>query len=500
MNELSDPAETNPPESLEPLHQLVVVPGYATVNSDRRWSVGTLSYGKAGLAVLFSLLLWGDFAWSMKDRSAGPIIQIVIRAFHASNREMQMFTVVIPSAIGMILGPIVSFRSDRHRGRWGRRIPYLLVSTPFAVAAMVALGYSPAMGASLDHLLGEHSPGLERCTRFLFGVFWVIFEVATVTANSVFGGLINDVVPRPLLGRFYGLFRAFSLIAGMLFNWELLGLSKEHFKAMFIGIGLLYGIGFTFMCLTVCEGKYPPPPETPEELKAGFFHDAAIYLRECFSNPYYVWVMLALTLNALAFLPVNNFTQPFAESLKLSSNSNDTLGKYLAITYAFSFILSYSLGSLADRFHPLRMGIFVMILYAAVTLWGEFYSGRSNVLFTLSYHFRGHPEAVPIHLFAIALIAHGVLSGTFFTCTASLGQQLFPRGLFAQFSSAAQVIVSISQIAVGYLTGLYFDRAGQVYHHTYGMGLILAVAATVVMLIVHQQFMRYGGPKHYVAP
>jgi hypothetical protein len=489
MNESSDPDESNP-----------VITGYAPVDSDRRWSVGTLSYGKAGLAVLFSLLLWGDFAWSMKERSAAPIIQIVIRAFHASNSEMQMFMVVIPSAIGLVLGPIVSFRSDRHRGRWGRRIPYLMLSTPFAVAAMVALGYSPAMGASLDHAMGSHSPGPERCTRGLFGVFWIIFEVATVTANSVFGGLINDVVPRPLLGRFYGLFRAFSLIAGMLFNWELLGLAEVHFKAMFIGIGLLYGIGFTLMCLTVREGEYPPPPESPQELSAGFFHDAAIYLRECFTNPYYVWVMLALTLNALAFLPVNNFTQPFAESLKLSSNSNDTLGKYLSITYAISLVLSYYLGSLADRFHPLRMGIIVMAMYVVVTLWGEFYSGRSHVLFTLRYHFGSYHDAVPIHYFAIALIAHGVLSGTFFTVTASLAQQLFPRGLFAQFASAAQVVISISQIAVGYLTGLYFDQVGQVYHHTYGMGLILAVAATIAMLIVHQQFMRYGGPKHYVAP
>ena len=31
-----------------------------------KWSVGTLTYTAAGLAVLFALLLWGDFAWSMK--------------------------------------------------------------------------------------------------------------------------------------------------------------------------------------------------------------------------------------------------------------------------------------------------------------------------------------------------------------------------------------------------------------------------------------------------
>jgi hypothetical protein len=42
-----------------------------------------------------------------------------------------------------------------------------------------------------------------------------------VIANAVFGGLINDVVPPALIGRFFGLFRAVSLLAGIIFNfWQ----------------------------------------------------------------------------------------------------------------------------------------------------------------------------------------------------------------------------------------------------------------------------------------
>ncbi len=38
----------------------------------------------------------------------------------------------------------------------------------------------------------------------VFASFWAMFEFATVAGQAVLGGLINDVVPQSLLGRFYG--------------------------------------------------------------------------------------------------------------------------------------------------------------------------------------------------------------------------------------------------------------------------------------------------------
>jgi hypothetical protein len=362
---------------------------------------------------------------------------------------------------------------------------------------MFGLGYSPGLGTSLHQALGSHAPPLEVCIRLCFGMFWVLFEIATVTANSVFNGLINDVVPRKLIGRFYGLFRAFSLIAGMAFNFSLLGRAETQFKAIFIGIGLLYGIGFTFMCLTVKEGEYPQPSEMAFSDRPGILSATATYFKECFSQPYYLWLILSMTFGALAFYPVNNFTQPFAKSLDIG---NDTLGKYLFATYFISLLLSVFLGLLADWFHPLRIGIVAMALYAAICAWGEIFSSRSRVLFSVPYHFFGASGLVPVHLFAIALIAHGVLSGTYFTCTASLGQRLFPRARFAQFASAAVVISNLAGIILSWATGKFFDTYGDIYQHTYLMGGMLALMGVGSMLMVHAGFMKFGGTKAYVAP
>ena len=497
MNESSDPAKSNPLEALEPPPLTPVMVSNATPDASRPWSVGTISYGKAGLAVLFCLLLWGDFAWSMKERSAAPILQNLVIAFGASHLEMQMFMVIIPNAISVVLAPVVSYRSDRHRGRWGRRIPYLLISTPFAVLAMVGLGFSPAMGQSLHSSLGSHAPALNTCTRVLLGLFWVVFEVATVTANSVFGGLINDVVPRKFLGRFYGFFRAFSLIAGMVCFFKLYGIAKDHYKSIFLCIGLLYGLGFTFMCLTVKEGQYPAPTDRSKDPSHTLLHAIKVYCKECFGNPYYIWITLAIMLGTLAFMPVNNFSQPFAHSLKVE---DDVYGKYIAATYFVSLILSLFLGELADRLHPLRIGIVAMLMYAGVTFWGQFYAASTSVLFTAKYRFGGTSYATPVDYFAIALIGHGVISGIFFTCTASLAQRLLPRGHFAQFASAGQVLTAICSIAFALTTGWFFDRHGPVYHKTYTMGFGLSVAGVFSMLMVHRGFMRYGGTKAYVAP
>jgi hypothetical protein len=93
-----------------------------------------------------------------------------------------------------------------------------------------------------------------------------------------------------------------------------------------------------------------------------------------------------------------------------------------------------------------------------------------------------------------------VISGIYFTCTASLTQRLLPRGHFAQFASAAQVLTALCSITFALSTGWFFDHYGPVYRYTYVMGFCLSVAGVLAMLMVHRGFMRYGGMKAYVAP
>ena len=455
-------------------------PAPATAGAPQKtWQTGTLVYTTTGLVILFCWLLWGDFAWAMKDRAIPPIMQLLFKKFGASDMIAGLLFGTLPPAIGLILGPIISYKSDRHRGRWGRRIPYLLIPTPIAVLAIAGLAFSPKIGAFADKLLGPHSWGLNPCVLMFLGLFWMLFEFATVTANSVYIALINDVVPRPVLGRFFGLFRALSLIAGIIFNWWIIKKAETGYVWIFLGMGALYGIGFTIMCLKVKEGEYPlqPPMDEGRNVR-GFIPAVKSYFRECFGNSYYWWFFGAMTVAGVTTGPVNLYSVFFATSVHLDLAM---YGKCLAYTYIISLAMAYPLGWLADTVHPLRIGICVLALYAVVTLWGGLFARDA-------------------HTFAIALVAHGVVAGTWGTTTASLSQRLLPKAEFAQFSSAGGIIGSLTWMSLAPVAGFFLDHVHHDYRYTFFMGFGLALISLLACLVLHGKFMTLGGPDNFVAP
>lgn len=449
----------------------------------KTWRTGTLAYTSAGVVILFCWLLFGDFSWAMRDRSVFPMAKWYLKSLEVPNLLFGLLVTSLPALIGLFLGPIISMKSDRHRGRWGRRIPFLLVTTPLAAFGMIGLGLTPL----LARWVHGHFPGQSEMfvSVLCFGVFWAAFEVATIAGQVVFTGLINDVVPKPLLGRFFGLFRAISLIDGVIFNYWIMGKVPDHFTLILIIVGTFYGCSFMIMCLKVKEGSYPPPAPVPmdekgRKLGAGrrVVNGMTIYARECFGSRYYMSVFVMLTFAGMAFLPVNTFSVPYAESLGMSM---DFYGKCLAVTYAISFSLAYGIGWLVDRFHPLRVSMCAMGGYMLVALAGSLL-GTSPIRFAVVY------------------VLHGVLSGAYMTSAASLGLRLFPQSKFAQFASAAGVVYSLFMMTLGPLAGAVVDWTGNAYRHTFTIGCTVALVTLVAQVMVYRQFMRFGGPKGYNAP
>ena len=453
-------------------------PAQATAHGQKLWRTGTLVYTTAGLVVLFCWLLWGDFAWQMKERSVTSVVQLMFLKFQASDSLAGWLIGSVPQALGLIFGPIIAYKSDRHRGPWGRRIPFLLVSTPLVVLSMLGLAFSPEIGGFFHSLFGL-SVGSNTAVLFSLGLFWTAFEVATIIANSVFNGLINDVVPTQVIGRFFGFFRALSLLAGVAFNHWLLKMAEDHYVWIFLGVATLYGVGFGLVGFRVKEGEYPPPPPAgPSRGVAGFFVAAIGYLRECFGIPYYWWFYLFISISWMAFMPINMFSIFFAKSLQMDLGF---FGNCLAATFAISFVLAYPLGALADRFHPLPLGLCMQALYAAVVLAGGY--------------FARDPAS-----YSVVLVAHGVVSGAWMTSTASISQRLLPRSQFAQFGSAAGIVGSIFGIATGPIVGFFLDQTHHVYRFTYFISGGLDLLALTCGWVLYRKFLALGGPRGYVAP
>lgn len=440
----------------------------------KAWSAGTLTYSVAGLALLFFWLLWGDFAWTLKQRAVDPVAQLLMRSHEASNLFIGLMVGSLPNALGMFIGPVVAVKSDRHRGRWGRRIPFLLMPTPFAAIAMVGVAFSPTMGRWLDTFLAASSPGPHACVLIVFSLFWLVFEALTTISNTVFGALINDVVPAEFLGRFLGLFRAVGLLAGIIFNVFLMGKAEEYAVPIFIGLALIYAVGFTMMCMKVKEGEYPPPPPAAPQPWIGFTQ----YLRECFANPYYLRVVVALAVGGLALGPVNSFSVLYAKEIGVSMQN---YGYCQAVYFTFSLVLAYPIGALADRFHPLRLSIATMLVYAAVML-AAFFLVRSPWTFEVFF------------------VLHGALSGAYYTSSASLAQRLFPKDRFAQFASSVGIVAGILYMIMPPALGAFIDAVQRQYSYSFLLAGILSFAAVGFLWHVHGRFVKLGGPENYTAP
>lgn len=443
----------------------------------RYWTIGTLTYGTGALAALFFWLLWGDFAWSMKDRAVGNVATLMVKSFGVSDFVYGLLILSFPNFTNVILGPIVSYYSDRHRGRFGRRIPFLAFTVPIIVCGLAGLGVTPKLAEWLCGLPGAE--GLSRHTASLlwFGLFWIMFDFGNTLASVLFTALVNDVVPREFLGRFFGLFRAISLGAGVFFNYCLMEYAEAYSMPIFLGLAVLYAAGFSMLLLNVKEGEYPPV-DPGDRSSANPFVIMRIYARECFSLKPCRILLFALPVAMLANIPLNAYGIFYAKSLDISMGA---YGKYLACTYIISFFLSYLLGLLSDWYHPIRTGIATLVLYGLLCFAGFFLvSGKIS--------------------FAIVFIMHGVLTGSLLTLTASYGPRLFPRARFAQFNSAMWLLLSFSWMIMTPIVGKFLDLIGNRYEYTLLLGGLLSVAGIHMLLQAHRVYRQFGGDGGYRAP
>lgn len=442
----------------------------------KKWNKGTLAYTAGGITVLFLLLLFGDFVWSIRERSVGMIARILLKQFGASDALNGLIISSIPSGIGMLLGPAIAYRSDRTRSRFGRRIPYLFITTPIVVIGLLGMGFIQKITAAAHFIFGLN-PNSETATLWIFSFFWIFFECGVIAGNAVFSALINDVVPNELMGRFYGLFRIVGLVAGSVFHYWFFGFIEEHYMLLFVGIGLLYAVSFGIICLRVKEGEYEQVPLQMDVTRKSAKSAVAVYFRECFSSPYYLLLFTILLMIGNAFIPINVYCVFFAKQLNVSM---DSYGKFIAISYLISVCLSFPLGMLADRFHPLRCGIASMLAYAVFML-------LSGILIRNEMSF------------GIAVVVHTVLSGSILTVTASLPMRLLPQMKFAQYSSACGLLgVPVNLLGVPAI-GYIMDVCGN-YRLLFYFSAGLAALSVALMLVYYPFFLKHGGMEGYRAP
>ena len=401
------------------------------------YRVGTLTYTKAALTMLFLWLLGGDFVYIIIQQFEPRILPVVLKQHGATDQQIAIIAGSIPALMNFLINPVVSYRSDRKRSRWGRRIPYLIVAAPFVSFFLLLMPIAPALArhaAAMPWLQASLHLSPWEPLVLMFGLLVVFYESAQMIITPIYIYLFRDVVPIEFMGRFLALMRMFSALGTFTLSYWLVGLVEVDAKAIFIGLAALNLVGFTAVCCFVREGDYPPVVEAvgAGAARSPLVRSAINFVTESFTHRVYWWAYVARLL-IYASIPMSAFLLFFAQ--REVGLSLDQAGKFLAWPSLAWVVIAYPVGRLMDRWRAIRT--------LTVALW------ISAIAYTLSFFF-----VVGTRTFFVSCLVTGVAYWMIMLAQLMLAQEIFAKERMGQLFAANTMVQSLVIAGVtGPLTG-----------------------------------------------
>lgn len=414
-----------------------------------RFTVGTLSYDKKGLWMLFFWLMWNDFSITLLEQIT-TLTSIQMRDRGATYTMLATFG-TIGGLMGMWINPVFSTWSDRMRSRFGRRRPFLLIATPLFAASMCTIPFMPDLYQYLVKQEGMAG---------LLGHIHINGEVLFIGIASIVTGLFNgvvlaiftyyywDVVPELVLGRFNSIAKIVTVAAGLVWNFAIIGYADTHLKVVYIGVGTFCLVVYMLSLWKVKEGEYPPPAERRTK---NVLEPVVDYFRDCFSSSFYLWIFVGSLFFQLGNL--GNGYQFFYMRYELHMDLHDTgwvTGIGLTTTIIFGMLLGYPAGAMIDRLKPIR------VLPATLFIWG--------VLAFVSFFYVQDKISAAVMSSCIQ-----VNSFVFGVAVGAITVELFPREKLGQFCSAQAffyqtIILVVNPLGIApFFDWLKFNRAGYIW-------------------------------------
>lgn len=446
---------------------------------EQTYAVGTLRYTRATLLRTCAWLLTADIGMAFRSRALGSMMQLMMKSLGASNLTIAWSMNTVPQALSLIFNPIVAAYSDRFRSRLGRRLPFIFITVPILTLTMAAMGFSPQIGAAVHGLLGPSSPGEKACGLVAFIAIFIIYDLAAIVQGRTWNGLTNDVVPHKVLGRFMAAARIISLVAGIVFNQFFLAHIEHYQLAAFLILSAVFGSSMVVLALFIREGEYPPPPPRPKgNALQKSWQSSIAFIKDCWGNPYYRWVMAMLCIDDIAFNSVNLYSLLHAKSLDMSLQ---TYGTCLSAQYIIGLLLAYPIGALADRYHPFRVSAVFLFLYGLGALWSGLYISDTTT-------------------FVIGFMLHGIFATSYNTAAASMGYRMLARSKYMILAAGQGIVGTVITMLVMPMLGYLLDATDSQYRYSYLVGAGYVLLGLPLYVIVYRKFLALGGPNHYVAP
>ncbi len=225
----------------------------------------------------------------------------------------------------------------------------------------------------------------------------------------------------------------------------------------------------------------------------GLFQAVRIFLKQSFSARFYWFFYLNQTFGVVAnvYLPFNLF---FLRDMGLTL---DQVGKFTAYGFIAQLLATYITAVFVDRWHPLRVRMYVAVFTAATG-----FSGWVWVLVT----------KLPAETFFWVYL--GSMLVTKFGLTLSEGTEipvfmrLMPKSLYGQFSSANAMVRTFGGVLAGLVFGVCMSIVRKSYYHGSDFAYrwlfmwpwLFGIVATVFVCLGYREWMRLGGDESYRPP
>ena len=459
----------------------------------RTFSCGSLLYTKRGLVALFAWMLWGDFCFSLMEAVVPSVLPLKLRSLDSPNVVIGLIMTTLPGIFNVTITPWLSFKSDRHRGPWGRRLPFILSTMPFLTLALILIGFSDAIGAWVhSRFLAGGTVGQAQVVIVLLAVLAAMFDFFNMFVNTVYWYLFNDIVPKEWMGRFMAWFRLVGTLTAAFYNFFIFKYAESHMREIFIGASLLYLLGFGIMCLRVREGDYPPCQDGGD--RAGLLEQIRIFARQCFTIRFYWDIFLTYSIACMGGC-IMVFNVFFFKELGLSLDHIGKMGALAAFTVPLCLLFA---GGLVDRWHPVRVTAYL----AAFEVFFVF----NNWVWLFI------PAPHPWLYVTLTIIAGG---GGFFSLfravneTAGMARlmRLLPLEQYGQFSGALALVRAVALMVGGITAGLSIDLWRHVFPDgtfVYRLNFLYMAPFTILAFYFHYRtyraWKRLGADTAYCPP
>lgn len=190
--------------------------------------------------------------WQMYDN----IIPLILKNTFNLNETLTGFIMSIDNILAVFLLPIMGAFSDKVDTKWGKRIPFVILGTVFAIVSMMFLPYAS---------------NIRSLSLFIVALAITLIAMATYRSPAV--ALMPDLTPKPLRSKANAVINLMGTVGGiialLLIKKLLQSGSNVDYTPLFIGVAIVMVISIIILIVSTNEKKIKEKIklEYPEEEK-----------------------------------------------------------------------------------------------------------------------------------------------------------------------------------------------------------------------------------------